>query len=306
MTDNSVKSFGRYLKSVRQKKGIALDEIAAATRISEETLSAIEDEAHDRLPAAVFVKGFIRAYAKNVGADGDLAVQGFETSLAACQATAQHQSERARSQQVFWPRLALGLIMLAAIAFGSVYVLSIGTRGSHEPSVESLKDTSGAAPQTPPPAHSADQRIAPLPEPPPAEKSDTVIEPTPSAEAPSLPVETSSPTLEMNLPEPPSSPAAAAASSAEKPPGETPPPSVPVDMKQRLRIDTVEETWIKVIMDGIRTREYMLKPGDHLQLEAEKGFNLLIGNAAGIAVSLNGRTISIDGKSGQVVTLQVP
>ena len=77
-------------------------------------------------------------------------------------------------------------------------------------------------------------------------------------------------------------------------------------MTQRLSIDAVEETWLKVITDGIKTSEYMLKPGDHLQLEAEKNFSLLIGNAAGVTIELNGQPLTIRGRSGQVVTLQLP
>lgn len=305
MTDNSVKSFGRYLKSVRLEKGISLDEIAAATRISGETLLSIEDEDHEKLPAAVFIKGFIRSYAKKVGADGELAVHRFEASLATFEATALQQSERMRSQQVFWPRLAIGLFLLAAIVLGSIYALSIGKIDSQEQPPET---SPGASLQAPPAAPPSAPHAAPLPESTPAEKSDVDIAPTPPAAVPSPPAEMPSPAPEIPSPvSVPLSPAAAPEPPlAGAPPDETPPSVVPDDMKQRLLIDTVEETWLKVIIDGMRTREYMLKPGDRLQLEAQKGFNLLIGNAAGIAMQLNGKTVPVDGKSGQVITLQVP
>lgn len=49
-----------------------------------------------------------------------------------------------------------------------------------------------------------------------------------------------------------------------------------------------------------------MKPGDVLQLEAEKSFNLLIGNAAGITMQLNGAAVAVNGRSGQVITMQIP
>lgn len=71
-------SFGRYLRSVRVQKGIRLEAISKETRISVEALQCIENEEVDRLPAEVFVKGFLRAYSKAVGADGDEAIRLFD------------------------------------------------------------------------------------------------------------------------------------------------------------------------------------------------------------------------------------
>ena len=71
-------SFGQYLRSVRVQKGIRLEAISKETRISVETLQCLENEETDRLPAEVFIKGFLRAYAKAVGADGDEAIRLFD------------------------------------------------------------------------------------------------------------------------------------------------------------------------------------------------------------------------------------
>jgi cytoskeletal protein RodZ len=70
-------SFGRYLKTVRLEKGIKLSDIFQQTRISKVTLEQIEAEDHTQLPAEVFVKGFLRAYAGVVGADANVAVEGY-------------------------------------------------------------------------------------------------------------------------------------------------------------------------------------------------------------------------------------
>ena len=73
-----------------------------------------------------------------------------------------------------------------------------------------------------------------------------------------------------------------------------------------LSIITIETTWIKVIIDGRKPKEYSLKPGDRLEFEALADFNLLIGNATGVQLILNDKPIEILGKRGQVVNIQIP
>ena len=76
--------------------------------------------------------------------------------------------------------------------------------------------------------------------------------------------------------------------------------------KYRLTIDTIEETWLKIIVDDQQSKQYRLNPGDHIELEGSRNFNLLIGNAGGIRLGLNGKAVALSGKSGQVVNIQLP
>ena len=73
-----------------------------------------------------------------------------------------------------------------------------------------------------------------------------------------------------------------------------------------LSIIAIEATWIKVIIDGRKPKEYSLKSGERLELEAFDGFNLLIGNATGVQLLLNDKPIKVLGKKGQVVNIQLP
>ena len=79
-----------------------------------------------------------------------------------------------------------------------------------------------------------------------------------------------------------------------------------ISEKLLLKIIAIEDTWIKIIIDGQNRKEYSLHPGDRLELEASKGFNVLIGNATGIQLTLNGNPLNVPGKSGQVVAVQIP
>jgi len=70
-SDKEPLSFGRYLQDTRLEKKISLEQVSQQTRIGLGNLLLIEQEDHEQLPAEVYVKGFLRSYAKAVGADGD-------------------------------------------------------------------------------------------------------------------------------------------------------------------------------------------------------------------------------------------
>lgn len=74
----------------------------------------------------------------------------------------------------------------------------------------------------------------------------------------------------------------------------------------KLSITANAETWIKIIIDAEKPLEYLLKPGDKIALNANSHYNLLIGNAGGVQMNLNGQPVQIPGKMGQVVNLTLP
>jgi cytoskeletal protein RodZ len=66
--------FGEHLRREREMRGVSLEEIAAATRISTRFLEALESEHWDRLPGGAFNRGFIRSVARFLGIDEDALV----------------------------------------------------------------------------------------------------------------------------------------------------------------------------------------------------------------------------------------
>jgi cytoskeletal protein RodZ len=66
--------FGEHLKREREMRGVSLEEIAAATRISTRFLEALENERWEELPGGVFNRGFIRSIAHFLGLDEDALV----------------------------------------------------------------------------------------------------------------------------------------------------------------------------------------------------------------------------------------
>jgi cytoskeletal protein RodZ len=74
-------AFGEKLRKQREQRNIALDAISNTTKISTRMLRALEDEHFDQLPGGVFNKGFVRAYARQVGLDEEEAVSDYLAAL---------------------------------------------------------------------------------------------------------------------------------------------------------------------------------------------------------------------------------
>lgn len=83
-------------------------------------------------------------------------------------------------------------------------------------------------------------------------------------------------------------------------------PANAVSQKLTLQIIALENTWVKVIADEKESTEYNLRSGDDIELEATTGYNLLIGDAGAIKITLNDKPVLIPGESGQVVTIHLP
>jgi len=68
---------GPALRRIRETLGIDLNEISRRTKISGTNLRLIEEENYGRLPALVYLKGFIREYARYLGLDALRVVEDY-------------------------------------------------------------------------------------------------------------------------------------------------------------------------------------------------------------------------------------
>jgi cytoskeleton protein RodZ len=71
-------SLGHHLRATREHKGLSLVQVAEATRVRRVYLEAIEADDLGPLPSRPFAVGYVRAYAKALGLDGDAAVARFK------------------------------------------------------------------------------------------------------------------------------------------------------------------------------------------------------------------------------------
>lgn len=73
-----METVGPKLRDARVARGLSLEDVAAITKVPKSTLALIEVDQYATLPAPVFVRGFIRSYAKVVGLDPNPLVRSFE------------------------------------------------------------------------------------------------------------------------------------------------------------------------------------------------------------------------------------
>jgi cytoskeletal protein RodZ len=83
-------SFGEKLRKQREQRSITLEAISNVTKISTRMLRALEEENFNQLPGGVFNKGFVRAYARQVGLDEEEAITDYLAALRETQLQSQN------------------------------------------------------------------------------------------------------------------------------------------------------------------------------------------------------------------------
>ena len=61
-----MESIGQYLRRNREERSMSVEEVSRATRIPVGNLERLENDHFDDLPGEVFVRGFLKAYARAV------------------------------------------------------------------------------------------------------------------------------------------------------------------------------------------------------------------------------------------------
>lgn len=115
---------GNSLREARLRQGLDLAEIEQATKIRSRYLRALEEEQFELLPAQTYVKGFLKAYADQLGLDGDLYVEEFNSRYATEEEPVQH----VRGGGGPWPppvRLQSSAVLIALTAIGLATALVV-------------------------------------------------------------------------------------------------------------------------------------------------------------------------------------
>ena len=111
--------FGSHLKHEREMRGISLEEIAASTKIQIRYLQALENNQFDQLPGTVFIKGFVRSYAKTIGCNADDLISAYDESIGSPQQDADQIERDLADRQDSQDRSArinlLGVVALVAV-----------------------------------------------------------------------------------------------------------------------------------------------------------------------------------------------
>ena len=66
-----METVGTYLRRHREAKRMSVEEVSRATRVPAPSVERIESDRFDELPGEVFVRGFLKSYARSVGLQPD-------------------------------------------------------------------------------------------------------------------------------------------------------------------------------------------------------------------------------------------
>ena len=122
---------GSSLREARTRQGLDFPEMELRTKVRAKYLRLLEEEQFDQLPAHTYVKGFLRAYDDNVGLDGQLYVDEYnsrfvvgddEMPLRAHRAPATVPRSRARRRERRESRVVV--LAVAAIAIVTALVIA--------------------------------------------------------------------------------------------------------------------------------------------------------------------------------------
>lgn len=120
---------GRVLSEARAAKGLAVAEVAAQLRLSASQVTALEADDYERLPGPVFVRGFVRNYARLLGLDPEKLADSIELPHAAVPASAAIPVSReipfpARKSASWRPYAAALAVLVGVVAIYELYYAS--------------------------------------------------------------------------------------------------------------------------------------------------------------------------------------
>jgi len=158
-------AFGEYLARERRLRNISLEEISQRTKISMKVLQALEASRWEELPADVYVRGFLRSYARYVGLDENEVLLRYEDQNPKIQKANFRKplptEEKGKRKKIIW-----GLILVVAVALVAyVWIVGIklGEKGSPVPP-SPFKGAKGPQPAGP--------TVRPQPMPPPPQQGN--------------------------------------------------------------------------------------------------------------------------------------
>ena len=298
-------SFGERLRREREMRGISLDEIATATKISTRNLRALEDEKFNLLPGGIFNKGFVRAYAKFLGIDEDQMVAEYVTASQDIESAREqklradlskvdfrHDEEEQREISLEpksqWGTIAV-IVLIAVVVFGGYEVYQ-------KKKAERLQQAQAPPPvvaapvpqaQTPSPLATENSTVTPSP----TAVNDTAVTPAPAQAVPLASGTQPASQKSSDTAQPKTSPA----SVPDKPISQTTDAGGPIDVK----IHANQDSWVSITADGKTIMKGTLAAASEKAVRAKEQVVVVLGNAGGVEVSYNGKPLEV-GKSGEV------
>lgn len=149
-----VENFGLHLKHERELRGVSLEEIAESTRIHIRYLEALESNEFDDMPGEVFVKGYIRSYARVIGSDSEEMVNLYDEAVGKdrkkeLDKVAGSNEKAASGNKKAAGYALLGIVLIALSVYGYSVVGGIIDKNKKQQAKLSLKKETPAKEEAP-------------------------------------------------------------------------------------------------------------------------------------------------------------
>jgi len=115
--------FGDHLRREREMRGVTIEEVAAATRISPRFLEALENEQWDRLPGGAFNRGFIRSVARYLGLDEESMVAEYALETKSLNQSAAGPDANAQGMPRDLRPVIAAVVILVLIILGMIFAI---------------------------------------------------------------------------------------------------------------------------------------------------------------------------------------
>lgn len=255
---------GEYLKNIRKSINASLETVAAKTKININYLNAIEEGRFNDLPGEVFIKGFLRSYAKFLGIDEADVINRYNQLRKETKETvpleAKIEEAVQRKETVnLGSKKITPIIGSAVVVF--LIILAILFLRTEEPVKKAERRE--------------DKKIKIEKTEKPVEKPKDVIE---------APVQALNKKETEPVPQP-------KAEQIKK-----------VKNSLTLVINAAEQSWLMITIDEKEKKDILLQPGEKINLKAEKNFLITLGNAGGVDIEFNGKRLEPFGPKGRVVS----
>ncbi len=291
---------GEILRAARIDRGLESATVASSLKMRREQLEAVETGNLEKLPGRTYAVGFVRAYARHLGLDAEALVQQFKEETVEQDAAKPVDLVFPVAQEEYrGPRSSIMAVALL-IAMG-IYGISYLTMPSRK-AIATAAQTETAA-------------IVVEPAKPATPKPVVAVAPTDSNRTPvevAVSFVAGGQTLpEQKLPEAPAlAPVATPASAllvAQAAAPATDAQTQPAEANARIILKAVEPTYVQVRDAQLpRSRSVLvarvLNVGESYAVPNRAGLTMQTGNAGGLQVEVDGRSLGVFGKSGEVIT----
>jgi cytoskeleton protein RodZ len=281
-------SIASDLKIERQKRNISLAQIAADTRISLHYLESLEEGRYSELPGGMYNRAFLRAYCERLNLNQQDILSRYEAEISPPMDKVlkskvhinQKNTTLKPSPVLIWSLMLL--ISATGLFFSRKWIASVfSPYFSRKPAATISQEIT--EPKIP----------ATTTEPsPPIVNQDMVLD------APPQPVDTQS--ADSTASAPLSDPILAPKTQNAIEPDPATTASTPL---LRLEIGISEKCWVSIDRDGSPVVRKLMDPGEIQSLDANQQFLLIVGNAGGVHLKINGKPAKPLGKSGEVVKI---